>query len=51
MNVFDYLRHNGDEVPEDEENSQSTMDVIEDKTDNLENLIKNNKEIKYRLKF
>ena len=48
MNIFEYLRHlNGDE--DNDNNSNSTEnESVEDKIDNLEELIKNNKEIKYR---
>ena len=47
MNVFEYLRHiNGDD--EDDAKSNSTSAEIEDKIDNFEELIKNNKEIKYK---
>ena len=48
MNIFEYLRHlNGDE---DYDNNSNLTDneSVEDKIDNLEELIKKNKEIKYR---
>ena len=51
MNVFEYLRYINGEKDEKSEDSLSTKDEIEEKLDNLEELIKN-KEIKYKkLKF
>ena len=50
MNIFEYLRYNG-ENDEKSENSLSKKDEIEEKLDNSEELIEN-KEIKYKkLKF
>ena len=47
MNVFEYLRHkNG--MDEEDENSLSTKEEIEEKIDNLKQLIKEKKEIKYK---
>jgi len=49
-NVFEYLRYiNGDNV-EEEINSNSITTNVEEKIDDLENLIKN-KEIKYKIKI
>ena len=51
MNAFEYLRYKNGEDEEDE-NSLSTKEEIEEKIDNLELLIKENKEIKYKkIKF
>lgn len=51
MNVFEYLKHiNGKDEGEDE-NSESTMDDVEEKMEDLEHLIKNNKEINYKIKY
>ncbi len=51
MNAFEYLRYKNGEDEEDE-NSLSTKEEIEEKIDNLEQLIKENKEIKYKkIKF
>ena len=51
MNVFEYLRYINGEKDEKSENSLTTKDEIEEKLDNLEEVIKN-KEIKYKkLKF
>ena len=48
MNIFEYLRHlNGDEDYDNNSNSTDN-ESVEDKIDNLEELIKNNKDIKYR---
>ena len=47
MNIFEYLRHiNGKE--EENDNDSSTNDDIDAKIDNLEELMGNNKEIKYK---
>ena len=49
MNVFEYLRYvNGDDEEDEEINSTATN--IEEKIDDLENLIRN-KEIKYKIKI
>ena len=51
MVVFEYLRYiNCDNVEEEEINSNSTATNVEEKIDDLENLIKN-KEIKYKIKI
>ena len=51
MNIFEYLKHiNGKDGGEDE-NSESTMDDVEEKMEDLEHLIKNNKEINYKIKY
>ena len=48
MNIFEYLRHlNGDE-DYDVHSDSTDNETVEDKVDNLEELIKNNKENKYR---
>ena len=50
MDVFQYLRHiNGKD--EGNEDSESTEDNIEEKMDDLEQLMKKYKEIKYKVKF
>ena len=50
MNVFHYLKHlNGKD--EDDDNSESTIEEIEEKMDDLEELIKKNKDIKYNIKY
>ena len=47
MNIFEYLRHiNGKE--EENDNNSSTNDDIDAKIDSLEELMGNNKEIKYK---
>ena len=53
MNAFKYLRHiNGDDEEEENDSDSSTIeDTIEQKIYNLEKLIKENKEIKYRSLF
>ena len=51
MNFFEYLRYKNGEIDEKSEDSLSIKDEIEEKLDNLEELIEN-KEIKYKkLKF
>lgn len=51
MNVFEYLRYvNGDNEEEEENNSSSTATNVEEKIDDLEELIRN-KEIKYKIKI
>ena len=51
MNVFEYLRYvNGDNEEDEEISSYSTATNIEEKIDDLENLIRN-KEIKYKIKI
>ena len=52
MNAFKYLRHiNGDEEEENDSDSSTIADNIEQKVYNLEKLIEENKEIKYRSLF
>ena len=49
MNIFDYLRHiNGNEDEENENDSSTNDENIEDKMDTFEELIKENKDIKYK---
>ena len=51
MNIFEYLRHlNGeqDEEKRSDNESHSTNDGFEDKINSLEELIKENGEIKYK---
>ena len=49
MNVFEYLKHINRETDDDnEKNSISTKDDVEEKVDNLENLIKEDKNVKYK---
>ena len=49
MNIFDYLRHiNGNEDEENESDSSTKDENIEDKIDSFEELIKENKDIKYK---
>ena len=51
MNVFEYLRYvNGDGEEDGEINSNYKATNIEEKIDNLENLIRK-KEIKYKIKI
>jgi len=47
MNIFEYLRHTNGENAEND-NDCSINDDKEDKFDNLEELIGDNKEIKYK---
>ena len=49
MNIFDYLRHINENEDEENENDSSTNDEnIEDKMDTFEELIRENKDIKYK---
>ena len=49
MNVFEYLRHkNGENDDDNEKNSISTRDDVEEKVDILEKLIKEDKNVKYQ---
>ena len=49
MNIFQYLRHlNGEEEEGSDNESNSTNDGFEDKIKSLEELIKENGEIKYK---
>ena len=51
MNVFEYLEHINRKDEDKDENSESTMDDLEEKMEDLEHLIKNNKEINYKIKY
>ena len=52
MNAFKYLRHiNGDDEEGNDSDSQTIADNVEQKVYNLEKLIQENKEIKYRSLF
>ena len=49
MNVFEYLKYiNGETDDDNEKNSISTKDDVEEKLNNLENLIKEDKNVKYK---
>ena len=49
MNVFEYFRHiNGETCYVNEKNSISTKDDVEEKGDTLENLIKEDKNVRYQ---
>ena len=49
MNVFEYLKHiNGETDDDNEKNSISTKGDVKKKVDNLENLIKEDKNVKYK---
>ena len=49
MNIFEYLRHrNGENDDENEKNSISTRDEVEEKVDILKKLIEEDKNIKYK---
>ena len=50
--MFQYLRYlNGEKEEKEDDDSVSTVDDMEGKIFDLEELIKVNKEIKYKLKF
>ena len=51
MNVFIYLKHINGKDGKEHEISESAMNDLEEKMEDLENIIKNHDLIKYKIKY